>query len=89
MIVLAGDCSDRNVRRVGRAVGLARLVAFADVDHQLHVERRALVEVADQEVGVGDLDIKADASKSAESGRLFFGSAQGSAAPEKLSSAAN
>jgi len=34
-----------------------RLIAFADVDGQLHVERRAFVEMADEEVGVGDLDV--------------------------------
>ena len=63
---LVGDLAHRAVqrvdrdeadRRVGRAVGDRRHIAFADVDGQLHVERRAFVEVADDEVGVGDLDV--------------------------------
>ena len=40
-----------------RIVSNLRLIAFADVDGQLHVERRAFVEMADEEVGVGDLDV--------------------------------
>ena len=63
---LVGDLAHRAVqrvdrdqadRRVGRAVGGGGLIAFADVGGQLHVERRAFVEVADDEVGVGDLDV--------------------------------
>ena len=48
---------DQSDRRVGRAVGDRRDIALADVGGELDVERRALVEVADQEVGVGDLDV--------------------------------
>ena len=63
---LVGDLADRRVervdrdqadRRVGRAVGGGRDIALADVGGQLHVERRALVEVADDQVGVRDLDV--------------------------------
>jgi hypothetical protein len=32
-------------------------IAFADVHAQFHVERRAFVEMADDEVGVGDFDV--------------------------------
>ena len=44
-------------RRIGRAVGSGRDIALPDVGGQLHVERRALVEVTDQQIGVHDLDV--------------------------------
>ena len=63
---LVGDLADRAVQRVdrdqadrgvGRAVAGGRDIALTDVGGQLHVERRAVVEVTDDEVGVGDLDV--------------------------------
>ena len=48
------------MRPIGASAGrlaAAGDIALADVGGQLHVERRALVEVADHEVGVGDLDV--------------------------------
>ena len=77
---LVGDLADGRVERVdrdqadrsvGRAVGDRRDIALADVDGQLDVERRALVEVADEEVGVGDLDVGGMGSAIAEPMRLL------------------
>ena len=52
---------DRNEadRRVGRAVGGGRDIALAGLGGQLDVERRALVQVADDEIGVHHLDVAA------------------------------
>ena len=61
---------DQADRRVGRAVGDRRDIALADVGGQLDVQGRAVV-VADDEVGIGDLDVGGPGSAFAEPGRLF------------------
>ncbi len=50
---------DRNQpdRRIGGAIGDRRHIAFPDVGGQFHVERRAIVEIADDEIGVHHFDI--------------------------------
>ena len=48
---------DQADRRVLRPVALGRDVALAGVDGQLHADVGALVERADDEVGVEDLDV--------------------------------
>ena len=63
---LVGDLADRRVervdrdqadRRIGRTVRGGGDIALTDVGGQLHVERRALVEVADHQIGVHHLDV--------------------------------
>ena len=63
---LVGDLLDRAVERVDRdqadrrvlgAVALGRDVALAGVDRELHADLGALVEGAEHEVGVEDLDV--------------------------------
>src|SRR5206468_7034860 len=70
---LVGDLPHRRIERVDRdeadgrvggAVGHGRDVAFANVGGQLHVERRAFVEVAYEKVGVGDLDVASGGDQS-------------------------
>ncbi len=48
---------DQTDRRIGRTVGDRGDIALTDIGGQLHVERRALVEVADHQVGVHHLDV--------------------------------
>ncbi len=48
---------DQADRRVGRTVGGRGDVARTDVAGQLHIERRAFIEVTDDEILVHDLDI--------------------------------
>src|SRR3546814_19529519 len=57
---LVGDLLDRGKQRVDRdqangcvrwAVGDGRNIAFADIGSQFHVERRAFVQMADDEIG--------------------------------------
>lgn len=63
---LVGDLADRAVQRVdrdqadrgvGRAVAGGRDIALTDIGSQLHVERRAVVEVAQHQVEVGDFNV--------------------------------
>ena len=65
---LVGDAADGAVDRVHRneadrrvlgAVGAGRLVAAAELDGQLHAELGALIERADDQIGVHDVDVMA------------------------------
>src|SRR3546814_6685035 len=48
---------DQADRRIGRAVGGRGHIALTGIGGQLHVERRAFVEMADDEIGVEHVDI--------------------------------